>query len=66
MASENLVSTDKSKIFIEEQREIDESTISNYLTSLHQAISDDAGSEEIKELLKQMIPTYKDSNEINV
>lgn len=66
MASENLVSTDKSKIFIEEQREIDESTIRNYLTSLHQAISDDAGSEEIKELLKQMIPTYMDSNEINV
>lgn len=66
MASENLVSTDKSKIFIEEQREIDESTIRNYLTSLHQAISDDAGSEDIKELLRQMIPTYMDSNEINV
>ena len=66
MASESLVSTDKSKIFIEEQREIDETTISNYLTSLHQAINDEAGSEEIKELLKQMIPTYKDSNEFNV
>ena len=66
MASESLVSTDKSKIFIEEQREMDESTIRNYLTSLHQAISDDAGSEDIKELLKQMIPTYMDSNEINV
>lgn len=66
MASENLVSTDKSKIFIEEQREIDEMTINNYIASLHQAINDEAGSEEIKELLKQMIPTYKDSNEINV
>lgn len=66
MASENLVSTGKSKIFIEEQREIDETTISNYLASLHQAINDEAGSEEIKELLKQMIPTYMDSNEINV
>ena len=66
MASENLVSTDISKIFIEEQREIDETTISNYLTSLHQAINDEAGSEELKELLKQMIPTYKDNNEINI
>lgn len=66
MASENLISTDKSKIFIEEQSAIDEMTISNYLSSLHRAINDDAGSEEIKELLKQMIPTYKDSNEINV
>ena len=28
--------------------------------------SSSAGSEEIKELLKQMIPTYMDSNEINV
>ena len=66
MASESLVSTDKSKIFIEEQREIDETTISNYLTALHQAVNDEAGSEEIKALLKQMIPTYMDSNEINV
>ena len=60
MKSENLTSTENKKIFIEEQAPIDPETIMKDLIRLDEAVSEDEPDEDkIRDLLKEMIPTYK-------
>lgn len=58
MASENLVSTPNSKIFIEEQGVITENQINTYLEMFNYYFEQEASTEEYIDLLKKMIPTY--------
>lgn len=62
---ENLLETENSKIFIEQQDEIDPQRIMDNLTALDRAVSGDVSDEGLIEMLRGMIETYHAPEEVN-
>ena len=65
MNAERLTDTSHKKIFIEEQQPIDPKIILANLEVLEAAISDGRSEEELRSLLRQLIPTYQETEEVN-
>lgn len=65
MRSENLSRTSNEKIFIEQQHEISRKTIMDDLKRLDAAITENRKPQELIGLLREMIPTYHDPEEVN-
>jgi FlaA1/EpsC-like NDP-sugar epimerase len=65
MQSGTLTETANSKIFVEQQEEIDPQQILDDLRELDRAVSGGAGEGELIALLRDMIPTYRAPEEIN-
>ena len=65
MASGNLSETANRKIFIEEQTELDPAQIMADLTRLDEAVTNHMPNDELIALLKSMVPTYRDPNQVN-
>ncbi|EEG31188.1 polysaccharide biosynthesis protein [[Clostridium] methylpentosum DSM 5476] len=64
MKTEELVSTTNHKIFIERQKEISQEELTNKLIILQKALvsKEDAA---IKDAMKQVVPTYRNPDEVN-
>ena len=65
MRSETLSATQNEKIFVEQQQEIKAEDILRDLELLDQALSAHAGNEELISLLRRLVPTYRDPDEVN-
>ena len=65
MRSENLIETPNSKIFVEEQSFIPQKEIMCGLISLDNLVTAERPKEEIIALMKQLVPTYRDPEEVN-
>ena len=65
MKSETLLKTENSKIFVEQQQEIDPKKIAEDLRFLDRAVTEDLPDEELIGILRGMIPTYHAPDEIN-
>jgi len=65
MSSETLLATDNKKIFIEDQRAIDESDIFEKLSRLGEAVNEGVSDEHLVVMLHEMIPTFKRPEEVN-
>ena len=65
MNSETLSATPNEKIFVEQQQEIRASRILSDLEMLDRAIAEGSSNEELTALLKTMVPTYYDPDEVN-
>ena len=65
MNSETLSATPNEKIFVEQQQEIRASRILSDLETLDRAIAEGSSNEELTALLKTMVPTYYDPDEVN-
>ena len=65
MRSETLIATSNDKIFVEQQQEIRASRILSNLETLDRAIAEGSSNEELTALLKTMVPTYYDPDEVN-
>ena len=65
MNSETLSATPNEKIFVEQQQEIRASRILSDLEALDRAIAEGSSNEELTTLLKTMVPTYYDPDEVN-
>ena len=65
MKSEHLTKTENEKIFIEEQEPIEPEKIMNGLTSLDDLLVRDGTKEELVALMKTLVPTYRDPEEVN-
>lgn len=65
MRSETLSATPNEKIFVEQQQEIRASRILSDLEMLDRAIAEGSSNEELTALLKTMVPTYYDPDEVN-
>lgn len=65
MRSETLSATANEKIFVEEQQEIRASQILENLETLDRAVTMGSTNEELTALLKSMVPTFYDPDEIN-
>ncbi|MBQ9459653.1 MAG: polysaccharide biosynthesis protein, partial [Oscillospiraceae bacterium] len=65
MDTDDLLETENSKIFIEQQEQIDPQQIMNDLKTLDRAVSNDVSNEELIETLRGMIETYRAPEEVN-
>ena len=65
MNSENLSSTENRRIFIEQQRELSAEKIAAALRQLSAALAGGKSGEEITALMKRLVPTYRDPDEVN-
>ena len=65
MSSERLSKTENKKIFIEEQRPIEQSEIMDKLICLGDAVDSGCPNEELVKLLHDMIPTFHTAEEVN-
>lgn len=64
MKSDGLMKTTGSKIFIERQQEISQEEMDEKLDILHKALQA-GGRENIRLAMKQVVPTYRDPEEVN-
>jgi FlaA1/EpsC-like NDP-sugar epimerase len=64
MAGEELVATSNNKIFIERQKEISQEELNKKLEIIKKAL-ETGSSAEIKNAIKQVVPTYTAADEIN-
>lgn len=64
MKSDGLMKTTSSKIFIERQQEISQGEMDEKLDILHKALQA-GGRENIRLAMKQVVPTYRDPEEVN-
>lgn len=64
MKSDGLMKTTSSKIFIERQQEISQEEMNEKLYILHKALQA-GGRENIRLAMKQVVPTYRDPEEVN-
>ena len=64
MSSEELIATANHKIFIERQKSISVREVKKKLKLLTKAL-DTESAEEIKKVLKAVVPTYRDPEEVN-
>ena len=65
MKSEGLSKTASSKIFIERQQEISQDEMNKKLAILKKALDDDVSRDGIRAVMKQVVPTYRDPDEVN-
>lgn len=65
MRSENLIETPNRKIFVEQQRFIPQAEIMNGLIALDQFVTEERPKDELVALMKQLVPTYRDPEEVN-
>ena len=65
MASETLSKTSNEKIFVEKQQVISKDEIMSNLVALDRAITAKNSPEELIRLMRTMVPTYFDPDEIN-
>ena len=65
MRSETLSATANEKIFVEEQQEIRASRILEDLEMLDRAVTMGSSNEELTALLKTIVPTYYNPDEVN-
>lgn len=65
MKSEHLSKTENAKIFIEQQTPIDQEKIMTNLIQLDEAVTRGYTSEELVYLMRRMVETYHDPNEVN-
>lgn len=65
MRGETLSATANEKIFVEEQQEIRASRILEALEMLDRAVTTGSSNEELAALLKDIVPTYYDPDEVN-
>lgn len=65
MRSENLMETPNRKIFVEQQRFIPQTEIMNGLIALDQCVTEDRPKDEVIALMKRLVPTYRDPEEVN-
>lgn len=65
MRSENLIETPNQKIFVEEQSFIPQKEIMCGLISLDNLVTAERPNDEIIALMKQLVPTYRDPEEVN-
>ena len=63
--NDNLRKTANSKIFVEEQLPISPEELMEHLLVLDRAVTEENSKESIIELMKSLVPTYRDPNEIN-
>lgn len=64
MKSDGLMKTTSSKIFIERQQKISQEEMDEKLDILHRALQA-GGRENIRLAMKQVVPTYRDPEEVN-
>lgn len=64
MKSEGLTKTTSNKIFIEKQQEISQEELNGKLAVLKEAL-EKGGRENVRQAMKQVVPTYKDPDEVN-
>jgi FlaA1/EpsC-like NDP-sugar epimerase len=64
--SESLEKTANEKIFVERLEKIQPETIMNGLEQLDRAVTDDIPKEEMVALMKQLVVTYCDPDEVNL
>ena len=65
MTSETLTATENKKIFIEKQGSLTQEEIMQDLMRLDEALGNNISDAELLSLMKQMIPTYHDPEEVN-
>ena len=65
MKSETLIKTDNSKIFVEQQQEIDREQIMADLEFLDEAVTRETDTKELVAIMRGMIPTYHSPEEVN-
>ena len=65
MDSENLTKTDNQKIFVEQQEEIPWEQIRDALYRLDVALRERRAPQELIELMKSLVPTYRAPEEVN-
>ena len=65
MSSETLLATENRKIFIEDQRAMEESDIFHKLTRLGTAVDEGAPDAELVDMLHEMVPTFRTPEEVN-
>lgn len=65
MKSETLLKTENSKIFIEQQQELDPKQIMSDLEFLDRAVTEDTPNDELVGIMRGMIPTYHAPEEVN-
>ena len=65
MQSEKLTMMRNSKIFVEEQEDIDPETIRAALEELDRAVSEEWDAERVAALLRELVPTFSTPEEVN-
>jgi len=65
IGEEGLSKTANEKIFVEQQETIHQETIMDGLEQLDRAVMDDVSKESLVALMKRLVPTYRDPNEVN-
>ena len=63
--NDRLQRTSNEKIFVEELEKIDPTEIMRALEALDRAVTDDVPDEELVELMKSLVSTYKSPDEVN-
>ncbi len=63
--NDNLKKTANSKILVEEQIPISSEELMEHLLVLDRAVTEENSKEDIIELMKSLVPTYRDPSEIN-
>ena len=66
MKSETLQTTANEKIYVEQQETIPKDRIMDGLERLDRAISGEGTAEELASLMKQLVPTFRDPEEVNI
>ena len=65
MKSEHLINTENEKIFIEEQQLIPPEVIMRGLVALDRCVSDQRPKDELVALMRRLVPTYREPEEVN-
>lgn len=65
MKSETLTATPNEKIFVEQQQEIRAAQIMEALQTLDRAVTDGCSNAELIALLRELVPTYHDPEQVN-
>lgn len=65
MSSETLLATENKKIFIEDQRALEQSDIFEKLSRLGDAVDEGCSGETLVQLLRDMVPTFYLPEEVN-
>lgn len=65
MQSEHLLTTENKKIFVEQQQLIPPTKIMRGLVALDQCVSQQRPREELIALMRRLVPTYRDPDEVN-
>lgn len=65
MKSDTLSKTANEKIFVEQQENIPKERIMAGLEGLDRAVSGEGNRENLVALMKQLVPTYRDPEEVN-